>query len=159
MHMDAAGRSESSLNSLVWSMTKKDFVLLGSDEGFSRPELVPYEKNTQETLDEVYNKLSFSDLRSAGDIAAERKPFNQKDYNSRLLVVKQSHNSTEGGFNKCNSQSNESPSSGSLHKNQLQDRYSSGTSDKGQSNHRTSSRELDTDQSNRRPSSRSCFRS
>lgn len=50
MHMDAAGRSESSLNSLVRSTTRKDFVLVGSNEGLSRPEPVPYENNTQDTL-------------------------------------------------------------------------------------------------------------
>lgn len=147
--LDAARSSESSLSSPVRSSTGDDFVLVGSDEGFSTPEPVVCENDTQDTLDEVYNKLSLGN--PVGDIAAESRISNQKDYNSRLLVVKQGHQPTEGGggFNKRN----ESPSSGTLHTNQSCHRHSSGTSDMDQSNDRPSSLALDTDQSNESPSS------
>ena len=152
--MDAARSSESSLSSPVRSSTGEDFVLVGSDEGFSTPEPVVCEKNTLDTLDEVYNKLSLGDPLSAGDIAAESRTFIQKDCNSHLLVVKQGHHASESvGSNKRNSLSNESPSSGALHTNQSHDRHSSGNSDMGQSNDRPSQGLLDNDQSNERPSS------
>jgi len=107
--MDAARSSESSLSSPVRSSTGDDFVLVGSDEGFSTPEPVVCETNTQDTLDKVYNKLSLGDPL----VAAESKTVDQKDYNSRLLVVKQGQQPSEG-LNKRNSQSNEGPSSGTF---------------------------------------------
>lgn len=148
--MDAARSSESSLSSPVRSSTGEDFVLVGSDEGFSTPEPV-CETKTQDTLDEVYNKLSLGDPLSFIDTAAESKTFNQKDYNSHLLVVKQGQQPT--GFTKRSSQSNEGPSSGVLHTTQSHVRHSSGSSEVDQSNDRPSSTALDTDQSNERPSS------
>lgn len=147
--MDAARSSESSLSSPVRSSTGEDFVLVGSDEGFSTPEPV-CETKTQDTLDEVYNKLSLGDPLSFVDASAESKTVNQKDYNSHLLVVKQGHQPT--GLNKRSSQSNEGPSSGVLHRTQSHVR-SSGSSDVDQSNDRPSSRALDSDQPNERPSS------
>lgn len=152
--MDAARSSESSLSSPVRSSTGDDYILVGSDEGFSTPEPMVCERNTQDTLDEVYNKLSLGDPLSAGDVAAESRTCNQKDCNSRLLVVKQGHHPSESaGLNKRNSQSNESPSSGTLQTNQSHGRHSSGTPDIDQSNGRPLSGVLDTDQSNERPSS------
>ena len=147
--LDAARSSESSLSSPVRSSTGDDFVVVGSDEGFSTPEPVVCETNTQDTLDKVYNKLSLGDPLSAVDTAAESKTVDQKDYNSRLLVVKQ----PVEGLNKRTSQSNEGPSSGAFHTTQSHVRHSSGSSDIDQSNDRPSSRALDTDQSNERPSS------
>lgn len=146
--MDAARSSESSLSSPVRSSTGDDFVLVGSDEGFSTPEPVVCETNTQDTLDKVYNKLSLGDPL----LAAESKTVDQKDYNSRLLVVKQGQQPSEG-LNKRNNQSNEGPSSGTFHTTQSHVRHSSGSSDIDQSNDRLPSRALDTDQSNERPSS------
>lgn len=152
--MDAARSSESSLSSPVRSSTGDDFVLVGSDEGFSTPEPVVSETNTQDTLHEVYNKLSLGDPLSVVDTAAESNTVDQKDYNSRLLVVKRGHHPTEVvGFNKRNGQSNESPSSGALHTTQSHVRHSSGSSDIDQSNDGPSSGALDTDQSNERSSS------
>ena len=147
--LDAARSSESSLSSPVRSSTGDDFVVVGSDEGFSTPEPVVCETNTQDTLDKVYNKLSLGDPLSALDTAAESKTVDQKDYNSRLLVVKQ----PVEGLNKRTSQSNEGPSSEAFHTTQSHVRHSSGSSDIDQSNDRPSSRVLDTDQSNERPSS------
>ena len=141
--MDAARSSESSLSSPVRSSTGDDFVLVGSDEGFSTPEPVVCETNTQDTLDKVYNKLSLDEPL----VATERKTVDQKDYNSRLLLVKQGHQPSEG-LNKCNSQSNEGSSSGTFYATQSPVRHSS-----DQSNDRPSSRALETDQSNERPSS------
>lgn len=149
--LDAARSSESSLSSPVRSSTGEDFVLVGSDEGFSTPEPV-CETKTQDTLDEVYNKLSLGDPLSFVDASAESKTVNQKDHNSHFLVVKQAHQPTEG-LNKRSSQSNEGPSSGVFHTTQSHVRHSSGSSDVDQSNDRHSSRALDTDQSNERPSS------
>ena len=150
--MDAARSTESSLSSPVRSSTGDDFVLVGSDEGFSTPEPVVSETNTQDTLDEVYNKLSLDEPVSVVDAAAESKTVNQKDYNSHLLVVKQGQQPSED-LDKCNSQSNEGPSSGVFHATQSHVRHSSGSSDIDQSNDRPLSRALDTDQSNERPSS------
>ena len=150
--LDAARSCESSLSSPVRSSTGEDFVLVGSDEGFSTPEPVVSETNTQDTLDEVYNKLSLGDPLSVIDAAAESETVDQKDYNSRLLVVKQGHQPTEG-LNKRNSQSNEGSSSGTFHTTQSHVRHSSGSSDIDQSNDRPSSRELDSEQPNERPSS------
>lgn len=150
--LDAARSSESSLSSPMRSSTGEDFVLVGSDEGFSTPEpVVVCETNTQDTLDKVYNKLSLGDPLSAVDSAAESKTVDQKDCNSRLLVVKQGHQ--PAGLDKRNSQSNEGPSSGAFHTTQSHVRHSSGSSDIDQSNDRPSSRALDTNQSNERPSS------
>ena len=149
--LDAARSSESSLSSPVRSSTGDDFVLVGSDEGFSTPEPVVCETNTQDTLDKVINKLSLGDPLSAVDNAADSKTVDQKDYNSRLLVVKQGHQPT--GLDKRNSQSNEGPSSGAFHATQSHVAHSSGSSGIDQSNDRSSSRTLDTDQSNERPSS------
>ena len=149
--LDAARSSESSLSSPVRSSTGDDFVLVGSDEGFSTPEPVVCETNTQDTLDKVINKLSLGDPPSAVDNAADSKTVDQKDYNSRLLVVKQGHQPT--GLDKRNSQSNEGPSSGAFHAAQSHVTHSSGSSGIDQSNDRPSSRTLDTDQSNERPSS------
>lgn len=152
--LEAARSSESSLSSPVRSSTGEDFILVGSDEGFSTPEPVVCEKNIQDTLDEVYNKLSLGDPLSAGDIASESRTCNQKDYGSPLLVVKQGHHPTEGvGVKKRNSQSNESSSSGALHTNQSHYRSPSGTSNMDQSNDKLPSGPVDTDQSNERPSS------
>lgn len=150
--LDAARSSESSLSSPVRSSTGDDFVLVGSDEGFSTPEPVVCETNTQDTLDKVYNKLSLGDPLSAVDTAAESKTVDQKDYNSRLLIVKQGHQPKED-LNKRNSKSNESPSSGAFHTTQSHVRHSSGSSDIDQSSDRHSSTALDTVQSNERPSS------
>ena len=149
--LDAARSSESSLSSPVRSSTGEDFVLVGSDEGFSTPEPVVCETNTQDTLDKVINKLSLGDPLSAVDNAADSKTVDQKDYNSRLLVVKQGHQPT--GLGKRNSQSNEGPSSGAFHASLSHVTHSSGSPGIDQSNDRPSSRTLDTDQSNERPSS------
>ena len=116
---------------------------MGSDEGFSTPKPV-CETKTQDTLDEVYNKLSLGDPLSFVDASAESKTVNQKDHNSHLLVVKQGHQPTEG-LNKRSSQSNEGPSSGVFHTTQPHVRHSSGLSDVDQSNERPSSGALDVD--------------
>ena len=167
--IDAARSSESSLSSPVRSSNGDDFVLVGSDEGFSTPEQVPSEvKTTQDTLHEVYNKLSLGDPgscsggRSSVDGSAERIS-NPKDFNSHVLVVKQGDQITGNTAN----QSHGEPSYGTIEIDQLHGKLSSGTLEvdqvpgepssgalnTDQSNDKPSSGMLDTDQSNERPSS------
>ena len=152
--IDAARSSESSLSSPVRSAAGDDYILVGSDEGFSTPEPVTCEENnTQDTLHEVYNKLSLGDHLSVGGNSNESRLSDEKVSNSRLLVVKEGHRPTESVFDKRNGQSNDSASSGTSHTNQSQRKRLSGTLDMDESNDRPSSRALDSDQSNERPSS------
>ena len=150
--IDAARSSESSLSSPVRSSNGDDFVLVGSDEGFSTPEQVPSEaKTTQDTLHEVYNKLSLGDpgsCQSSVGGSAERIS-NPKDFNSHVLVVKQGDQITGNTAN----QSHGEPSSGIIEIDQLHGKLSSGALNTDQSNDKPSSGMLDTDQSNERPSS------
>ena len=152
--IDAARSSESSLSSPVRSSNGEDFVLVGSDEGFSTPEPVPSEENsTRDTLDEVYNKLSLSNPVSprgqSSVTAAESRVSNPKDYNPHLLVVKQGDQLTGNVSN----QSYRQPSSGTLNIDQSHDETSSRELDMDQSNDRPLSGVLGADQSNERPSS------
>ena len=64
-----ARSNESSLSSPVRSCTDDDFVLVGSDEGFSTPETVANEQDdtVQDTLDEVYSKLAVVDHAPSTD--------------------------------------------------------------------------------------------
>ena len=94
--MDAARSSESSLSSPVRSSNGEDFVLVGSDDGFSTPEQVPSNgESTLDTLGEVYNKLTLGNtVSSPGSVskatnAADIRTTHSTDLNSRSLVEKQ----------------------------------------------------------------------
>ena len=150
--IDAARSSESSLSSPVRSSNGEDFVLVGSDDGFSTPERVPSEGNTtQDTLHEVYNKLSVSDPLYLPDVpvVVENRTSNPDNYNSHLLVVKQEHQMTGNVTN----QSHDKPSSGTLDMDQSRGDPPSGTLGLDQSNDSHVSGALGTTQSNERPSS------
>ena len=147
--IDAARSSESSLSSPVRSAAGDDFILVGSDEGFSTPEAVTCEENnTQDTLHEVYNKLSHSDPLSTGENSNQSRNSNDKDF-KELLVVKEGHY-PESIFDERKGPSNDSSSSGTAIGNQSLHRHSSGTLDTDESNDRPLSGALDTDQSNDR---------
>lgn len=147
--IDAARSSESSLSSPVRSAAGDDFILVGSDEGFSTPEAVTCEENnTQDTLHEVYNKLSHSDPLSTGENSNQSRNSNEKDFKG-LLVVKEGHY-PESIFDERKGPSNDSSSSGTAIGNQSLHRHSSGTLDTDESNDRPLSGALDTDQSNDR---------
>ena len=146
--IDAARSSESSLSSPVRSSNGEDFVLVGSDDGFSTPERVPSEGNTtQDTLHEVYNKLSVSDPLYLPDVPFVENRTSNPD--SHLLVVKQEHQMTGNVTN----QSHDKPSSGTLDMDQSRGDPSSGTLGLDQSNDSHVSGALGITQSNERPSS------
>ena len=150
--IDAARSSESSLSSPVRSSNGEDFVLVGSDDGFSTPEPVPSEGNTtQDTLHEVYDKLSVNDPLSLPDVpvVVENRTPNPENYNSHLLVAKQEHQLTGNVTN----QSHDKPSSGTLDMDQSRGEPSSGILDMNQSNDSRLSGALGTTQSHERPSS------
>ncbi|PFX30248.1 TBC1 domain family member 9 [Stylophora pistillata] len=148
--IDAARSSESSLSSPVRSAAGDDFILVGSDEGFSTPEAVTCEENdTQDTLDEVYNKLSHGDPLSTGENSNQIRNSNEKDFKG-LLVVTQGQYSSESTFDERKGLSNVSSSSGTSIGNQSHHRHASGTFDMDESSDRPLSGVLDTDQSNER---------
>lgn len=148
--IDAARSSESSLSSPVRSAAGDDFILVGSDEGFSTPEAVTCEENdTQDTLDEVYNKLSHGDPLSTGENSNQIRNSNEKDFKG-LLVVTQGQYSSESTFDERKGLSNVSSSSGTSIGNQSHHRHASGTFDMDESSDRPLSGVLGTDQSNER---------
>lgn len=149
--IDAARSSESSLSSPVRSSNGDDFVLVESDEGFSTPEPVSSEiNNTQDTLHEVYNKLSHNTPPSSGGESSvctaveQRTSSSPKDRNSLLLVAKQQDLLSGNRVN----QSHDLVSSGTLHMDQSHDEPSSGALDLAQSNDRLFSGALDANRSN-----------
>ena len=128
--MDAARSSESSLSSPVRSSNGEDFVLVGSDDGFSTPEQVPSnEESTLDTLGEVYNKLTLGNTVShPGSVskatdASDIRSTHSTDLNSRSPVGKQGDQS-KGNLT---TQSHDKRSSGTFGMDQSVEGPSSGT--------------------------------